>query len=251
MNALVLCCGDRKIEDNLPLARTLGLGLEMQAFFDLATLDAPHAAVAYRERLLSDYRGMRTMHGPFIDLCPGSPDPLIRDVTMRRIRQALPIAAVLRAIHVVFHHGLVPFSLASYGWHDRAVAFWTDVLAHAPGGITLHLENYVEHDPSEMRDLVDRMADSRLKINLDLGHAHAMSRITPVEWVVALGERIGYVHLHDNNGHADQHRPLGTGTLPLRATLDALEEQAPHAIWAIETDATSSLQWLEKEGYLS
>jgi sugar phosphate isomerase/epimerase len=251
MNALVLCCGDRKIEDNLPIAQALGLGLEMQGLMYAEALEHPDAAIAYRERLLCEHRCLRALHGPFVDLCPGSADPLIREVSMRRVRQVLPIAAVLRATHLIFHHGLVPGSLSFYGWLERAVAFWREALSALPGGITLHLENYVEHDPAQMRDVVDALADARVNINLDLGHCHAMSRVSPLDWVRALGARIGYVHLHDNDGMADQHRPLGTGTLPLRATLDALEELAPQAIWAIETDAAPSLAWLERAGYCS
>jgi sugar phosphate isomerase/epimerase len=71
-----------------------------------------------------------------------------------------------------------------------------------------------------------------------------------LNWITTLGERITYVHLHDNDGSGDQHLPLGQGNLPLLEVLAALETHAPRAIWMIEAEATASLAWLAEHSYI-
>ena len=101
-----------------------------------------------------------------------------------------------------------------------------------------------------MAELMQKMGDERFGICLDIGHAHAFSNQSAVDWVEILSDDVTYVHIHDNHGSKDGHLSLGQGNLPLRRVLTALEKYAPNAIWALETDASQSLKWLEKNGFL-
>lgn len=90
--------------------------------------------------------------------------------------------------------------------------------------ITLMVENL----PREMNDaagLADFLDDvPELALHLDLGHTNIMSRDTTASTILArYGHRLRHVHLHDNRGHADDHLPLGAGTLDLRGCLGALK----------------------------
>ena len=52
------------------------------------------------------------------------------------------------------------------------------------------------------------LGDPRIKINLDIGHAN-LSKHDFSHWIKVLGDNIAYMHLHDNNGIHDEHKPLG------------------------------------------
>ena len=68
-----------------------------------------------------------------------------------------------------------------------------------------------------------------------------------------LGSRIGYVHLHDNQGKEDEHLGLGRGSIPMVETLHCLQECCPQAVWAIEAHELGieqSIEWLDARGFL-
>ena len=69
-----------------------------------------------------------------------------------------------------------------------------------------------------------------------------------LEWIEALGERIGYVHLHNNEGKKDSHRGLLKGNLPMKEILSVLKNNVPNADWSLEIgdekELRESLEWL-------
>jgi len=119
------------------------------------------------------------------------------------------------------------------------------------GGIAIHIENMLEWDPGLLSDLVDAIACPWVDVNLDIGHIHCNANVGPNQWVRSLGRRIGYVHIHDNHGHEDEHLSLGRGTIPLKETLETLEAEAPAASWCVEVDTgclEASTEWLWANG---
>jgi len=82
------------------------------------------------------------------------------------------------------------------------------------------------HGPEALKAVTD---EAGLKNCLDFGHAHlehtlwgdggehAISR-----YLEALGERIIHLHLHGNDGSADQHCATSEGTVPFAAYGDFL-----------------------------
>ena len=171
--------------------------------------------------------GVRSIHGAFYHLIPGAIDPLIRDATATRIRQAVGFAREMEAQHLILHHGYYARNQFDAGWLERSVTFWRDILGLVPDDLTVHLENTREVTPNLQQALIDQIDDPRLGVCLDIGKAHAYSLTPVIDWITALGERITCVHLHDNDGSADQHLPLGQGTIPLVETLTALEAHSP------------------------
>ena len=248
MQSLVLC-DSCDIATVLPLAKSKGLGIEIQSFYHPEVLDNPAGDLEGHLNLLDGFNGLRSMHGPFGDLCPGSFDPLVRELTAHRIEQALAIVEELDVEHIVFHHGYFPNTSSPAHWIKRSFSFWRDLLAKIPDNIHIHLENLFDEEPDILLELVQKIGDEKIGICLDIGHAHAFSKLSAVDWVNALADNVTYAHLHDNYGSGDGHLPLGQGNLPIREVLDALETKAPDAIWAIETDASQSLAWLAKNGY--
>ena len=242
----LLICDDTKPESVLELCRKHNYGIEAQAFHH-------HEAVS-NESLIAETREqirdlpLIAMHGPFRDLNPGCVDPLIREVTARRIHAGLDTAAKIGAEHVVFHDGRVPAYGPASLWIKRSVTFWEEVMDKASERTHVYLENVLE-EPNILQAIVDTIGHPNLHANLDIGHAHCNSDISVVEWIVTLGDRIGYVHLHDNHGEHDEHLGLGKGTIPMLEVFSALNEHAPDAIWALEAEGDGieeSLAWLDK-----
>lgn len=251
MRALLIACSAADAPEKIALARECGVGLQLQAFYQPAVLEDPAPEVARHRALLDGFPYPLTVHGAFSGLIPSAPDPQVRRAVRARIRQAHGIARALGATDVVQHFLYSPIDRWGSGYLERSLAFWREILADLPAGLTLHMENTFERAPAEFVPLVEALAgDPRPGVCLDIGHAHGLSASPPSAWIRALGSAITCVHLHDNDGGSDQHLPLGEGTLPLRETLDLLEETVPGALWIVEEgEARRSLAWLARHGY--
>jgi len=223
------------------IARKNNVGIEFQSFCEPEILENPKQAIlehyAYKDVVY------KTMHGAFYGLRPGSLDPLVREVARKRVLQSLEVARELNIFDVVFHHGGREYT-------QQSVEFWKSILEQTPERISLHLENTFEDTPEVIKRLVDRIKSPRLGICLDIGHAYAFSETSVSEWVVTLGSRISYVHIHDNNGKKDEHLAIGDGCIPIKRVLDALETHSKEALWALEQaledDLIRSFEWIRK-----
>lgn len=75
------------------------------------------------------------------------------------------------------------------------------------------------------------------KVCFDSGHTNNAVRFgnpTVPDAVRMLGDRIAVLHLHDNNGLADQHKGVGCGTINWKATLSALKEIGYDGVYNLE-----------------
>src|SRR5436305_1888703 len=75
---------------------------------------------------------------------------------------------------------------------------------------------------AQLGDILDRLPE--IGLHLDIGHANLqVPHNTTEEILAAHGHRLKHVHLHDNRGgHHDLHLPLGTGTVDVRRSIQAL-----------------------------
>lgn len=252
MKQLVICdeCNVREVA---PLCRELGAGIEVQAFHEPRLFEQTPTAVEEHKQAI---RGIQpvSVHGCFSDLCPGSFDALVRQVARQRIEQSYGVAVGLAAGHLVLHHGYVPHTSSPAGWIKRSAEFWRDFLDDKNADMMVHLENMLELDPELISDVVRSIGRANLDINLDIGHAHCNSKTDVVKWIERLGAQIGYVHFHDNHGQNDEHLGLGHGTIPIKEVCQALNERAPDAIWALESEGEGmrrSLDWLTNNGFIN
>ncbi|MFH1374153.1 MAG: TIM barrel protein [bacterium] len=246
MKALLICDGC-DLEKVAPICSTEGYGIEMQSFHDPKNLANPDGC---QELHLDAIRNipLRSMHGPLSDLVPGSFDPLVRKLALKRFYQALAVGSTLETSHMIFHHGYVPGTSSPKNWLKRSVAFWSAFLSNSPEKIQIHIENHLDRDPELLSDLVAAIGEPRFDICLDFGHAHCFSRLKPLKWIDRLGGQIGYVHLHNNYGEHDEHLGLDVGSIPMIDVCHALEESAPGAVWALEVDLRflrKTLEWLK------
>ncbi len=247
----LLICDGREVAEVAPLCAANGFGIEVQSFYRPAALEDQALVNYHREQIAGIMP--RAMHGPFGDLCPGSFDPMVREVARFRLEQAYALAGQLGIEHLIFHHGYVPHTSMRKGWIRRSAEFWKSFLAEKSPDMHFYLENLLDLEPSIIAEVMGEIGCANLSINLDIGHAHCNSHTPVLAWIEALGPRIGYTHLHDNHGEDDEHLGFGQGTIPLTEVCHALNEYAPDAIWAIEAEGEGidiSLRWLCDNGFL-
>jgi sugar phosphate isomerase/epimerase len=242
----LLLCDNGELLSVLPLCQEYGLGIEMQAFYDPSRYEMDSSLVEMHLSHIGSVP-LRAVHGCFGDLCPGSFDPLVRSTAKNRFELSYSAALQLGAEHLILHHGYVPHTSPPDGWLVRCSAFWKEFMLGKGDRVSIHIENLLEWEPTLICDVIDSIDNPLVDANLDIGHANCNSKVTAVQWIETLAERIGYVHLHDNNGKEDEHLTLGKGTVPLREVLSALDYYCPEAYWAIESHGTEieqSIRWL-------
>jgi sugar phosphate isomerase/epimerase len=246
----ILLCDNGDLLNVLPLSEEYGLGIEMQAFYDPSLYEANSSLVEMHLSHIGNV-SLRAVHGCFADLCPGSFDSLVRSTAKNRFELSYSAAMQLNATHLILHHGYVPHTSPASQWLARCSAFWKEFMIGKNNLVSIHIENLLEWEPNLISDLLDSIDNPAVDANLDIGHAYCNSKMTVIEWIQILAHRIGYVHLHDNNGKEDEHLAFGKGTIPLNEVLAGLEYYSPEACWAIEShgkEIEQSIIWLLENG---
>lgn len=233
-----------------------GLGIEIQSFHD-PYLENQDALIQAYQALLAQIKGGKSLHAPFWELNTGTKMRGVRNETMEMFQSAYRIAAKLGCTEMVVHNGYIPGTSPYGAWACRSAEFWADFFQDKDDSITVCLENQFEADSEILRLTIDAVNDRRLKACLDVGHANANAVMPAAEWITTLGERIHYLHLHNNHGaqpgkehNRDEHLGLADGTLDMRKLLRLAERVCPRAIWAIEcgaNDLPASIRWLQDE----
>jgi sugar phosphate isomerase/epimerase len=235
---VLLSAGAGNIDACIAAALEHGLGIEVMAFAFSNMLD--HADIAAHivryQRLLARVHDAGlpvTLHGPFIDLASGSPDAKVNALAQARYRQGMAVAEQLGAKTVVFHANFIASLRAPdyrTGWHERNARFWTTIGREAADrGLTLAIENMWEFEPQIIAGLLADLDMPNVRACLDVGHAVLFSDpgVALEQWLHVLGPYIVHLHLNNNDGHTDVHRPLSRGVIDYRAVLPLLRA-LPH-----------------------
>ena len=153
-----------------------------------------------------------SLHGYFIDINPASGDPDLREFSKKRCKKSCEIARLIGARNVVFHSSCFPFLRGVYmdAWSKRCADFYQELADMYD--LNILIENSQDIDPEPIRNLMERIADRRVGVCLDIGHAN-YSHQKIGRWFEELSEWIRYIHLSDNMGTYDEHLPLGEGTV--------------------------------------
>ena len=173
------------------------------------------------------------------------------DLTRRRYRQALAAARDWGCRVMIVHTGFIPLVYFPEWFVEKSVTFWQAFLREVPEDMTLCLENVMEPSPRIPVDIVRQVADPRLRLCLDVGHANTEVSRTPVmEWVEQCRPYLRHLHLHNNAGGWDLHDPLDRGTVPMEEVLRTLAGER-HLSYTLETlQAEENVLWLQDKGFL-
>lgn len=157
------------------------------------------------------------MHSPTIDLNPASVNRGIREETLKQLKEAIDMAAGIKARFVTTHPGVIhrpdPFIL------DMCREFAMAVLGEASdyakeNGIILSIENmpfrktYLCGTSEELDVFRERCGSN---VTIDVGHAI----LSPDPTSFLRLKDISYLHVNDNKGDKDSHLCPGDGILDL------------------------------------
>ncbi len=206
------------------------------------------------QALYAQLPGPISLHGPFLDLSPASPDPMLRQLTKHRYLQALKIAQALGARYLVLHSQFNP-NLRDPSYPVRWLAgtrqFFLDLLpAIEAAQTTIVLENMWDPCPDHLAALLHELPAEQFAACFDIAHANLFSPVPVAGWVNTLGDRLAYVHLSDNHGGYDEHLTLGAGSVDLAALLAALRARQLQPWFVLEVkrweEVKNSLAHLER-----
>jgi sugar phosphate isomerase/epimerase len=253
----------KKVQINIPF--TMLYDTYLQAFIDNGLNPEIGLDAAALDRFsVSDFKAIAwefhknsktvTLHGPFMDLSAGSPDPAIRRVTRQRLDQLLELVPLFNPLSVVCHAGYETnrYSHMKDSWSQNSLELWSwlaDCLALH--GARLMLENVFEYGPQDMRFLFKNLKNKNVGFCLDAGHANAFGNSRLEAWLNTLGPYLGQLHLHDNRGHKDEHLAMGSGSINFDVLFEYLKNSKntspivtlePHA----EEDLWPTLEYLAR-----
>lgn len=228
MKKIYLIPDGTQLEESVKLAEQCGAGFEYNDFFLPAVLDDTQKIMeridAYA-KVRSDFSD-DTMHGAFLDVTLHSTDPLIREISQRRVRQSMEIAKEMGLRGVVFHTGrLYGFREPGYlaNWQNTNETFFRKLLEEYPAQ-EVWIENMFDEAPDVMAELAERMKDCPgFGICLDYSHA-VLYGGDPADWMAALAPYIRHIHINDNDLKNDSHFAVGSGSMDWQ-TYQALMQQ--------------------------
>lgn len=241
---------DSSFDEFLEFAIVNQYNIEIASFAYPDVLDGKWQKLVKKYKAhLKDFEGIISLHGAFFDLIVASLDKKVSKVAEERIYLNLEIAQSLNAKYVVFHANYNPSIRGpwySSKWVKSNAAFWKKALKKYK--TTIVLENFAEPNPYVLRQLLDEVDSSRLKICLDTGHMNVYSEVDAGEWFSVLGKDICYMHLNDNKGDFDAELITGRGNINWRKVSRDMSKIRPSVVLEVGTieKTIKSLEYFKK-----
>ncbi|MDX2159962.1 MAG: sugar phosphate isomerase/epimerase family protein [bacterium] len=243
---VLLSAGQKNIDACLGLAHEYGLGIEVMAFAYPDLLDGDWQSEVRRYKTLLRNLPLVTMHGPFFDMAPGSPDKRVNDLVRDRYHHAIRIGSELGASIIVFHGNFIGSLRGDdyrQGWQSRNIEFWHETSAYAEAHqITIALENMWEYDPHILIDVIKEIDNPRLRACLDVGHAHLFSEVPFEHWLEVVAPYLVHTHLNNNDGFLDNHCAFPNGVLQYRDILTAIKALPQHPSFTLEMEQVEDMR---------
>lgn len=154
-----------------------------------------------------------------------SPDDALRESTIAHYREMIEACGLFGARLMVVHAGGF-YALGDDVEAAKRAADSVGRFVHeaASTGVTLVVENlpsgYVLESAGAVRSFVEGFGTPTVRACYDSGHANITE--DPAGAVEVLAPVLAHLHLHDNDGTADQHQMPGEGSIDWRAVGDAL-----------------------------
>lgn len=240
---------DLYVENFLALGLNPEIGLDAESLDHSSAEDFRVLAEAFRKK------GKRiTLHGPFMDLSPGSADAKIRDASWERMESFLEVLHFFDPLSAVCHGGWEArrYAWMPEEWYQRAKNFWKEAASFMKKrGCRLLLENVFEDNPEDLFRLIEDLQAENVGCCLDTGHQKAFGSGDLKHWIRVLSPFIQEIHLHDNLGHADEHLPPGKGNIDFTPLKTMLRAKNPLPIITLEPhkpeDLAPTFSWIVKE----
>ena len=202
-------------------------------------------------------------HAPFPTYVPGKPESLDRIIPI--IINCLKFCQI-KSIPYLVVHGVKDPNLDRNtldAYNDRLYSALIPTLLE--GHTVVCAENLWNKDPKDesrlrpahccdadatvafLDDLNTRAGKSVFGLCLDTGHLNLLG-IDPVAYIHKLGKRIKVLHIHDNNGQAeDQHLASYSGTLDFHGLMQALADVEYEGDLSFETFRQTALTKIPRD----
>ena len=205
------------LNESLALANKYSLGFEYNDFFTPAMLDnEPELNKRINTYNTAGVPEYCTSHGDFFDVLVFSDDPLIREISKKRVYQSMDVAKKLNVKGVVFHTNHTSFITTKMycdNFINRNCDFWTKVCSEYPD-INVYIENMFDTNPSLLARLAESMKSVKnFGVCLDYAHATAFGTDDISNWIEQLFPYIKHLHINDNDLKDDLHLAVGDGQI--------------------------------------
>ncbi|MGQ9689835.1 MAG: sugar phosphate isomerase/epimerase family protein, partial [Thermoproteota archaeon] len=186
----------------------------------------------------ADSLGIRILqvHGPYgkIDLELASSDPSERNKALKRVFKWIEFVGKFGWEVLVLHTARLKHlnneNTLSFVERIRNsnIECFKEVSKQAfEHGVKIAVENRLESGygalPRDLLELVEEVRSDALGICFDTGHAN-VNGLNPVLMVESLGRFLIATHIHDNDGHGDQHLPPLMGSIDWGGLIEAFSK---------------------------
>ena len=236
-------------QDAAKTARSYGLGLELAEYCTASNLDENFSQTDTMIFQSTANIPLRVLHGPFNELFPCAIDPKARELARIRYRQAISAAQHYGISKVVLHAGFHPYLYYPCWFSEQSIQFWQEFVREIPEGMCICLENVLEKEPKQMLELVEAVHSPKIRLCLDVGHIHAYSSVSALQWIETCAKQTAHFHIHNNDGSCDAHGALNRGGMDMKELLRTASALCPNATFTLELlEAESSVRWMMENG---
>ncbi len=187
--------------------------------------------------------------GRFMTL--SSPEPSVRETARSEIEMLIENLPVEGPLPMVLHTGLTVSDNDPRREEDFLEGLEKLLPVFRRAGLLVALENGPSHHSScgKIMELAERTGSADVGICLDTGHSNITG--SPCDDISLCAPRLLDIHVHDNDGAKDQHRPPFGGNIPWEEFMAALKETGYDGSIMLETRGGEDLDTSLRESVRS
>ncbi|WML34812.1 sugar phosphate isomerase/epimerase [Clostridium sp. OS1-26] len=222
-----LCLLNCDIEDNIQKLISYGAD-SIELMMDGQYWCDTESTICNLSQILNKYKVEFSIHPPTWNTNLTSENKLISETTFNEHKKAILFAKAINAKYIVIHPGF--YYSSAFGKENtkkRAYELVSRLNKMAKQlGIKLAVENVGCNGDSlftqeEYIKFIENV-DDNIGYLIDTGHAHINKWNIP-ELIEKTEDRLIALHLHDNFGEADEHNPIGQGSIDWESIFKVLK----------------------------
>ena len=221
------------------------IGLELQSYGlkGVSSEESWNEVYIAHKKMRKGFSNRIAIHGPFIGIHYGHYDHLLSEGVENRMNKVFDIVEELKPDTLILHTGYTDvvskFKIEDQ-WLDSISNYWiSNIKKYEKVGTRVVLENLAETEPYLMKELAERVKSEYFGLCLDVGHVNLVSNLKPEKWIKELKDKLYHIHLHDNKGDEDSHKPLGEGNINFETFFKALKLFVPDVTISLEVESDS------------
>ena len=196
----------------------------------------PPSRLPYLKSLLKDLDlHPNSVHAPIKDVDIAAQNPKVRDKSIKLIMKTLEYCRSIECPILVLHpNGEEGASLKPVDSKKNLIDSLTRVAKRAEDlGVNVAIENMIDVKGRRfgsrifhIKEVIESIGSPSLGICFDTGHVNLFAdpNISMDGEIFEAGEHLMTLHVHDNNGMKDEHKPPGDGNIDWSQVVEALKK---------------------------